>query len=185
MRTETVFIAFGSNQGNRQDFCDRAIALMGLLPHSRLTGVSSYYETEPVAMESNPHTQWFYNGVVRIETQLLPERLLTICQETELSLGRAPDDRNGPRTIDLDLLFYGQQIIETPRLSIPHPRLHQRRFVLVPMAELDPNWVHPLQQQTIQSLLERLMDTPQVRKLDFTPGSSYKTRPSCFPRAAI
>ncbi len=179
MSIDTVFIAFGSNQGNRQEFCDRAIALMKLLPHSKLIGVSSYYETEPVDMEGDQDNMWFYNGVVRIETQLQPEHLLVICQETECSLGRDPDVRNGSRTIDLDLLFFGQQIIDTSRLTIPHPHLHQRRFVLMPMAELDPEWVHPQQRQTIQSLLNNLTDTHQVRKLDLTPGSHFTTQPSC------
>ena len=114
MSTETVFIAFGSNQGDRQDFCDRAIALMGLLPLSTLTGISSYYETEPVGLTGEPAPLWFYNGVVRVETRLQPEPLLAICQETERSLGRDPEFRNGSRPIDLDLLFYGQRIIETP-----------------------------------------------------------------------
>ncbi|MDT7043228.1 2-amino-4-hydroxy-6-hydroxymethyldihydropteridine diphosphokinase [Candidatus Nitronereus thalassa] len=181
MATETAFIAFGSNRGNRQDFCDRAIALMGLLPHSQVTGTSSYYETEPVDMPQHPNDTWFYNGVVRIETQLSPERLLEICQETERSLGRDSHDQNEPRTIDLDLLFFGQRIINTPPLTIPHPRLHQRRFVLIPLAELDPDFVHPQQQQTIQVLLDQLKDSHQVRKLDLTPGAHYRIGPSCSP----
>ncbi len=181
MSTETVFIAFGSNQGNRQDFCDRAIALMKLLPHSQVTGVSSYYETEPVDMESPQESEWFYNGVVRIETQLPPEQLLAICQETERGLGRDPNAQNSPRTIDLDILFYGQQNINTSLLTIPHPRLHQRRFVLMPMVELDPAWVHPQQHQTVLSLLDQLSNTHQVRRLDLIPGSHYSTHPSWPP----
>lgn len=181
MSTETAFIAFGSNKGNRQDFCDRAIALMGLLPHSQLTGISSYYETEPIDMEGDQGGGWFYNGVVRIETKLPPERLLAICQETERSLGRNPDERNSPRTIDLDILYYGQQIIDSPLLTIPHPRLHLRRFVLMPMVELDPTWVHPQHHQTVQALLDQLTDTHDIQKLDLVPGSHYNTGPSCSP----
>ncbi len=181
MSTEIAFVAFGSNQGNRQDFCDRAIALMGLLPQSQVTGISSYYETEPVDMEGDQGGEWFYNGVVRIDTQLPPERLLAICQETERGLGRNPDERNNPRTIDLDILFYGQQSIDTPLLTVPHPRLHQRRFVLMPMAELDSTWVHPLYHQTVQALLDQLPDTHDVRKLNLVPGSHYHTGSSCSP----
>ena len=181
MTPETVFIAFGSNQGNRQNFCDRAIALIKLLPHSRVIGISSYYETEPVEMEANPDNRWFYNGVVQIETNLRPENLLIICQETEQSLGREPSTRNRSRNIDLDILFYGEQIITTPQLAVPHPRLHLRRFVLEPMAELNPQWIHPQQRQTIQTLLDRLTDTQQVRKLDLVPGSHYHQKPSCSP----
>ena len=84
-----------------------------------------------------------------------------------------------PRPIDLDVLFYGQRIIETPTLTIPHARLHQRRFVLVPMAELDPDWIHPQYEQTMQALLDRLTDTRRVRKLDVVPGSRFASRPSC------
>lgn len=179
MSVETVFIAFGSNQGDRQDFCDRAVALMRLLPHSTLTGVSSYYETEPIDMAPGHDDTWFYNGVIRLETQLQPERLLAICRETERGLGRDPEARHASRPIDLDLLFYGQRIIETPQLTIPHPRLHQRRFVLAPMAELDPDWIYPQYEQTMQALLDRLTDAHHVRKLDVVPGSRFATRPSC------
>ena len=179
MNPETVFIAFGSNQGDRQEFCDRAVALMGLIPHSALTGVSSYYETEPVDMAPGHDATWFYNGVVRLETQLQPERLLVLCRETERGLGRDPGPLNASRPIDLDILFYGQRIIETPRLTVPHPRLHQRRFVLLPMAELAPDWIHPQYGQTMQALLDRLTETHHVRKLDVVPGSHFATRPSC------
>ena len=179
MSAETVFIAFGSNQGDRQDFCDRAVALMGLLPQSTLTGVSSYYETEPIDVAHGHDAAWFYNGVVRLETQLQPEHLLTICRETERGLGRDPEPKHVSRPMDLDVLFYGQRIIDTPQLTVPHPRLHQRRFVLAPMTELAPDWVHPQYKQTMQVLLDRLTDTHHVRKLDVVPGSRFTTRPSC------
>lgn len=179
MSVETVFIAFGSNQGDRQDLCDRAVALMGLLPQSTLTGISSYYETEPIDMAHGHDARWFYNGVLRLETQLQPEHLLAICRETERGLGRDPALKNVSRPIDLDMLFYGQRIIETPGLTVPHPRLHQRRFVLVPMTELAPDWMHPQYEQTMQALLDRLTDTRRVQKLDVVPGSRFATRPSC------
>ena len=152
---------------------------MGLLPQSRLTGVSSYYETEPIDVARGHDDAWFYNGVVRLETQLQPAHLLAICQETERGLGRDPGLRNASRPIDLDILFHGQRIIRTPLLTIPHPRLHQRRFVLEPMAELDPGWIHPQRGQTIQALLDRLTDTHHVRKLAVVPGAHFATRPSC------
>jgi 2-amino-4-hydroxy-6-hydroxymethyldihydropteridine diphosphokinase len=176
---ETVFIAFGSNRGDRQDFCDRAVALMGLLPQSTLTHVSSYYETEPVDMTHGHDATWFYNGVVRLKTQLQPEHLLAICRETERGLGRDPGLKNVSRSMDLDVLFYGQRIIDTPPLTVPHPRLHERRFVLAPMAELAPDWIHPQYKQTMQALLDRLTDTHHVRKLDVVLGSRFTTRPSC------
>lgn len=184
MNHETVFIAFGSNQGDRQDFCDRAVALMGLLPQSTLTGVSSYYETEPIDVAHGHDATWFYNGVVRLETQLQPEHLLAICRETERSLGRDPERKHVSRLMDLDVLFYGQRIIDTPQLTVPHPRLHQRRFVLAPMTELAPDWVHPQYKQTMQVLLDRLTDTHRVQRLDVVPGSRFTTRLSCAPPPA-
>ena len=110
MRQETIFIGFGSNFGDRQELCDRAIALMNLLPLSRVIGVSSYYETEPVDPEGRLGATWFYNGVVQLETSLSPKRLLDILQETERGLGREDTNRNGPRTMDFDILLFGQHL---------------------------------------------------------------------------
>lgn len=179
MSGETVFIGYGSNFGDRQEICDRALTLMGLLPHSRVTGISSYYETEPIDPNHILGQIWFYNGVVRIETSIKPRSLLDILQETEKALGRDQTHRAGPRTIDFDILFYGQEIINEPGLTIPHPRLHTRGFVLIPMVELDPTWHHPVLNQTIKELLDRLEDSSQVRKLDMVPGSKYSARPGC------
>ncbi len=182
MSWQTVYIAFGSNLGNRQEFCGRAITLMGLLPHSRSASVSSYYETEPVDPHGLLGPTWFYNGVVKIETQLAPIKLWEVCRETERALGREEEDRSGPRTIDLDLLFYGQQIIHESNLIIPHPRLHLRRFVLEPLVELDPNWNHPTFNQTVKELLNHLDDESQVRKLDILSGSLFGKQPACSLR---
>ena len=176
---EIVLIGFGSNVGDRQEFCDRAVALMNLLPLSRVTGVSSYYESEPIDPHGILGATWFYNGVVRIETSLNPVRLLDILHETERALGRDEEDRSGPRTIDFDILFVGQQIIHEEGLTVPHPRLHLRRFVLEPLVELDPDWNHPLFQCTAKELLESLTETSQVKKLDIIPGTKYGSRPAC------
>lgn len=179
MTSETVFIGFGSNLGDRQEWCDRAITLMGLLPHSRLVGVSSYYETEPVDPNATLGATWFYNGVVKLETVLAPRNLLEICRETERALGRDENNRNGPRTIDFDILFYGEQIIQEPGMTIPHPRLHRRRFVLEPLVEIAPDWVHPVLKKTIKELRQQLHDQNHVRKLDLVPGSRVGSRPTC------
>src|SRR5690349_8392827 len=125
---ETAYIGFGSNVGDRVDFCDRAVTLLSLLPHSLVTGVSLLYETEPVKDKVDPGGEWFLNGVVQLETDLTPRSLLEILQEIERSLGRDDEDRSGPRTMDLDILFFGDRVISEPGLTIPHPRLHQRRF---------------------------------------------------------
>ena len=179
MEPETVFIGFGSNVGDRHEFCDRAVALMGLLPQSRLTGVSSYYESEPIDPERTLGPTWFYNGVVRIETFLSPLRLLDILQETERALGRDEENRSGPRTMDFDILFVGQHIIDEPRLTVPHPRLHLRRFVLEPLVELDAEWNHPSLHRSVKELLESLADTGQVKKLEIVPGTKYGSGPAC------
>lgn len=181
MKTETVFIGFGSNVEDRLDYCERAVALMKLLPHSRYTGVSSYYETEPIDPEGCLGAIWFYNGVVQIETTLAPQRLALICRETERALGRDEHNRRGPRTIDLDILFYGQHVIHESALSIPHPRLHLRRFVLEPMMELAPTWRHPELNLTMSDLCARVDDRALVRRLARVPGAHGASRPSCRP----
>jgi len=122
---------------------------------------------------------WFYNGVVRLDTVLPIRGLLEICQETEKALGRDNDHRAGPRTMDFDILFYGQQIIDEPDLTVPHPRLHHRRFVLEPLVELDSQWNHPKFNQSVSALLEQLDDPNEVRKLSIIPGSRYGNRPTC------
>jgi 2-amino-4-hydroxy-6-hydroxymethyldihydropteridine diphosphokinase len=176
---ETVFIGFGSNVGDRVDFCDRAVTLLSLLPHSRLTGVSLLYETEPVRDRTDPGEGWFLNGVVQLETDIAPRSLLTTLQEIERALGRDEDNRSGPRTIDLDILFYGEQVIKEPGLTIPHPRLHQRRFVLMPMNELDPLWVHPTLKQSVTQLLMENKVQAHVRLLFPQPSTRYGSRPTC------
>jgi 2-amino-4-hydroxy-6-hydroxymethyldihydropteridine diphosphokinase len=178
MARETVFIGFGSNLGNRQDYCDRAVTLLSLLPASQVTGVSSLYETDPVA-DNDPGPGLFLNGVVRLETDLTPQSLLEVCREIEKSLGRDQDRREGPRTLDLDILFYGNRILQEPGLMVPHPRLHLRRFVLAPLAELDPAWRHPVLHRTVQDLLDHLADPATVRLLDPQPDSRYGSRPAC------
>jgi 2-amino-4-hydroxy-6-hydroxymethyldihydropteridine diphosphokinase len=183
MGRETVYIGFGSNQGDRLDYCDRAVTLLGLLPHSQLIAVSSLYETEPLVDErTNPGTELFLNGVVCMETEITPQGLLEICREIEQALGRDHDRRQGPRTLDLDILFYGARVIRESDLIIPHPRLHLRRFVLAPMVELNPEWRHPELEITMKKLLDGLSSAPDVRRLEPQPGTRYGSRPACSAR---
>ncbi|MEK6603647.1 MAG: 2-amino-4-hydroxy-6-hydroxymethyldihydropteridine diphosphokinase, partial [Nitrospirota bacterium] len=125
-----AYIGIGSNLGDRRDLCSRALGLLGMLPHSRLIAHSSAYETEPVGDVGGA----FVNLVARVDTELPVRRLLSILQETERGLGRDIDRRSGPRTMDIDLLFYGDQVIHDGELVVPHARLHERRFVLAPLA---------------------------------------------------
>ena len=181
MSRETVYIGFGSNVGNRLDFCDRAVTLLSLLPHSQLTGISLLYETEPVHDHAQPGDGWFLNGVVRLDTDLTPRSLLTVLHEIERALGRDDAHRSGPRTIDLDILFYGDRVINEEDLVVPHPRLHDRRFVLMPLNELDPLLVHPSLQRTATQLLTDSTDRSEVRLLFPQPSTRYGSRPSCSP----
>ena len=179
---ETVYIGFGSNVDDRVDFCDRAVTLLSLLPHSTLTGVSLLYETEPVRNGSDPGEGWFLNGVVQLETDIAPHSLLSVLREIERSLGRDQNNRSGPRTIDLDILFYGHRIINETDLAVPHPRLHQRRFVLMPLSELDPLFVHPVRQESVNYMLSKVQDRSEVRLLFPQPSTLYGSRPACNPQ---
>lgn len=179
---ERVFIGFGSNVGDRLDLCERAVTLLALLPETQVTGMSSLYETEPIADVGDPGPGRFLNGIVRLETALPPDRLLDACRKIEEALGRDQANRRGPRTMDLDLLSYGDRVLDDGRVQIPHPRLHVRRFVLTPLAELDPGWTHPVLHRSAQELLAQLDDASDVRRLDVPPGSSYGSLPTCSPR---
>lgn len=176
---ETVFIGFGSNVGDRIDFCNRAVTLLSLLPHSQMTGVSLLYETEPITDKTDPGDRWCLNGVVQLETTVSPHNLLSFLREIERALGRDQDNRSGPRTIDLDLLLYGNLAINEPGLVVPHPRLHQRRFVLMPLNELAPLWTHPISQRSVSQLLADVEDRSEVRLLLPQPSSRYGSRRTC------
>ncbi len=146
---KTVYLSLGSNLGDRQG------ALLGAIDRLaagdfRIRRVSAIYETEPLEVRDQP---WFLNLVLEAETELFPRQLLARVQKVEREMGRKRLRAKGPRTIDIDILLYGDSVIETPELVIPHPRLAERRFVLEPLAELAPQLRHPLSRQTIAELL--------------------------------
>ena len=163
MSTETVtaYIGIGSNLGDRAG--NLLLAVRGLLEASiEVTKLSAVYETEPVGIESD---QNFLNmaaeaRVRNITSSQMMARLLRI----EYLLGRRDKSLKKPRTVDLDLLFFGTQRLDTPFLTVPHPRLHQRRFVLIPMAEIAPHFVHPGLHKEIRDLLNSTDDTSQVAR---------------------
>jgi 2-amino-4-hydroxy-6-hydroxymethyldihydropteridine diphosphokinase len=137
----TAYIGLGSNLGRSRETIERAVALLGEHDSIDVGGISSLRVTEPVGFLDQPR---FQNGAVRLETELSARALLDVLLEVERELGRVRNGpRFGPRTIDLDLLLYGQSVVAEPGLTVPHPRLHERRFALEPLHELDPALVVP------------------------------------------
>ena len=155
----SVFIGIGSNLGDRQKNCLRAVELMDRMADCRITGYSDWYLTKPVGVEGQ---EWYVNGVVSLTTDISPQDLLKRLLKIEANMGRVRNERWGPRSIDLDILMFGQEIIQESNLKIPHPRMHLRRFVLEPMTQLAPDLVHPELGLSMKVLLENLSDENQV-----------------------
>jgi 2-amino-4-hydroxy-6-hydroxymethyldihydropteridine diphosphokinase len=159
MTDKIVYIALGSNLGDRAAMFERAIAAMNAAGICVLRQ-SSFYITQPV---DAPGQAWFLNAAVEAETSLLPLQLLHALLRIERELGRRRITPHGPRTIDLDILFYGSSVIRSKELEIPHPRLTERRFVLVPLAQIAPEVRHPALHKSIAQLLAETPDRSDVR----------------------
>jgi 2-amino-4-hydroxy-6-hydroxymethyldihydropteridine diphosphokinase len=160
MRVPTkAFLSAGSNLGDRRSILQSALAALreaGAVP----VQISSCFETEPVGFLGQP---WFLNLALEIQTLSTPIELLEICQAIETAQGRIRPFLNGPRTLDLDILLYGDLIMNDTRLQIPHPRMADRRFVLVPLEQIAPGLLHPVLGRSIRSLLESCPDSSTVR----------------------
>jgi 2-amino-4-hydroxy-6-hydroxymethyldihydropteridine diphosphokinase len=164
----TVYIALGSNLGSRQDNLRKA--LQELPTTIQLLAASPIYSTPPWGYTGQPE---FLNQVARLETDLGPLELLRALKDLEIRLGRQPTFRYGPRLIDLDILFYDDQVVDSPALTIPHPRLAERAFVLVPLVDLAPTLRHPVLRLTTSELLARL-DRSGIRL--YTPPQTSTQR---------
>jgi len=155
----TAYLCLGSNLGNRQENLDKALDLLS--QRMQIRKVSSLYDTEPVGNTEQPR---FLNLVCQINTRLSPEELLTLAKGIELKMGRTPGKRNAPRIIDIDILLYGDSVVETEELEIPHPRIAERAFVLFPLAEIAPGAVHPVNGKTAKEMLNEVTETQGVFK---------------------
>ena len=149
----TAYIALGSNMGDRAAFIQAALVMLAVEHGVHVQQVSPLHETEPWGYTVQPR---FLNAAARIETELEPLELLRACKATEEALGRTPTVRWGPRRIDVDILLYEGVCMHTPELTIPHPHMHERRFVLLPMEQIAPHVVHPTLGKTMRQLLQEL-----------------------------
>lgn len=160
MENHSVFLALGSNLGNRLANLKEAIA--SLPPQMEVKAKSDVYETSPWGYKDQA---MFLNQVVRAETYLKPEPLLRHLKRLEVALGRKPTFENGPRLIDIDILFYDDLVLYSPTLTIPHPSMHERGFVLVPMMDIAPDFEHPVKKKTIRELA-LFADVNGIRKVE-------------------
>jgi 2-amino-4-hydroxy-6-hydroxymethyldihydropteridine diphosphokinase len=167
--SEIAYLSLGSNLGQRQEQLRAAIERLGKL--GRIVSTSFFYETQPVEVTDQP---WFLNCAVALETTLSPERLLDETLKIEREMGRERTRKKGPRNIDIDILLFDDRILHSPQLIIPHPAMHQRRFVLEPVAEIAPGARHPVLKKTIRELLSELCDHEIVRKIE-PPKSDQPT----------
>ena len=158
IKKHRAYIAYGSNMGNRQGYIDKAIRLLNEDPQIKIINRSTTIETVPYGgvIQSD-----FLNGVICIETTYGPEELLTKTQSVERECDRVRSEHWGPRTLDLDIIFYDDKIIETERLSVPHPDMHNREFVLGPLCEIAPEMIHPVMKKTVKQLHEQLQGRTQ------------------------
>jgi len=155
-----VYLSLGSNIGDRAANLNSAIERLGVL--GTIEKISSFYETEPVEFTAQP---WFLNIAVKLDTEKMPKQLLAGILDVEQQMGRRRTQKKGPRAIDIDILLFGNSIIDTKGLTVPHPAMHERRFVLEPLAEIAPEVRHPVFKRTLRELRDALPPGQAVRKV--------------------
>ena len=173
--SDTVYVGLGSNEGDREAYLVAALTALSRIDAVAVLSCSSLFDSAPVG----PPQPRYLNAVVALECGLPPQRLLCILQQIEKDLGRDREVRWGPRTIDLDILLWDEQVVADPNLQVPHLELHKRRFALEPLAELAPDLKHPVLGVTVKELLGKL--APQdVRRSEATwwPEASYSSNDS-------
>ena len=158
----TAYIAIGSNMDTPEENCNEAANLLDDHPAICVSTRSSLYQTEPFGKSDQ---DWFVNSVVEVTTHLSPELLFKACLGIEKKMGRIRDEKWGPRIIDLDILFYDDCVFRESHLEVPHPGIAERSFVLVPMNEIAPDFVHPKLKKTIETLLEEIPKPQQVNRI--------------------
>jgi 2-amino-4-hydroxy-6-hydroxymethyldihydropteridine diphosphokinase len=166
---EAAYLSLGSNLGDREGHLRDAISRLGA--EGRVAAVSSFYETEPVEVTAQP---WFLNCAIALETAKTPEGLMASILRIEQGMGRKRERKKGPRTIDIDILLFGNAVMATPTLTVPHPAMQERRFVLEPLAEIRPEALHPQFNKTVLELLRALPAGQEVRRVKrkIQPGIS-------------
>lgn len=154
----TAYIGIGSNLGDKLNNCRKSIEMTGRIPDTSVTAQSVFYRTEPVGVEGQ---DWYVNGVISLSTGLSAQDLLKNLLDIEQIMGRERKKKWDSRTIDLDILLYGQEVIEEENLTVPHPLMHLRRFVLEPMVQLAPDLIHPVLGKSMAGLLEDFREQGQ------------------------
>jgi len=157
-----LFVALGSNLGDRLQFLRRAVDALGSEGGFRVASISSVYETEPVGKKDQPK---FLNAAVELSSLLSPDSVLVKLKHIEEAVGRTPSEKWGPREIDLDLIYFGDLVVNSPSLVLPHPEVDKRRFVLTPLVEIAPDFVDPLRACTLGKMLEACPDTASVSRI--------------------